>query len=206
MFFHLNPHPRMLCAKIGWNWLSGSGEEIFLISSMYFRFFCNNLPLKMGWVLHLNKRESPSPKDALWQVWLKMAKWFWRRRFLNFVNVFWLFRNYLPLEKGRALHLNKLESPYPRMLCAKFGWKWLSGFGEEYFWILSVYFHYFVIVCLGNSRGPFIWIPFIQGCFVPSLVEIGSVVLERKIFNFCQCILAISQLSPLGKGQGTSFE
>ena len=26
-FFHLYPHPRMLCAKIGWNWLSGSGEE-----------------------------------------------------------------------------------------------------------------------------------------------------------------------------------
>ena len=23
------PHPRMLCAKIGWNWLSGSGEEDF---------------------------------------------------------------------------------------------------------------------------------------------------------------------------------
>ena len=106
MFFHLNPHPRMLCAKIGWNWLSGSGEEIFLlISSMYFRYFCNNLPLEMGWVLNLNKLESPPPKDALWQVWLKMAEWFWRRRFLNFVNVFSLFRNYLPLEKGGVLHL-----------------------------------------------------------------------------------------------------
>ena len=29
----------------------------------------------------------------------------------------------------------KLESspPKPRMLCAKFGWKWLSGSGEEDF-------------------------------------------------------------------------
>ena len=26
------------------------------------------------------------------------------------------------------------------------------------------------------------WIPFTQGWFVPSLVEIGSVVLEKKIF------------------------
>ena len=86
-FFHLNLHPRMLCDKIGWNWLSGFGEEIFLISLMYFRYFCNNLPLEMGWVFYLNKLESPSSKDALWQVWLKMAKWFWRR-FLNFVNVF----------------------------------------------------------------------------------------------------------------------
>ena len=36
-------------------------------------------------------------------------------------------------------------------------------------------------------------------------VEIGPVVLE-KIFSFHQCILAISLLSPLGKGCGPSFE
>ena len=50
------------------------------------------------------------------------------------------------------------------------------------------------------------WIPFTQGCFVPSLVEIGSVVLERKIFEFRQIILAISKLSSLWRGQGPSFE
>mgnify|MGYP003685852939 CR=1 FL=1 len=66
-------------------------------------------------VLHLNKLESPSPKDALCQVRLKLAQWFWRRRFLNFVNVFFsLFHNYLPLEKGGGLHLNKLDSPSPK--------------------------------------------------------------------------------------------
>ena len=42
-------------------------------------------------VLHLNKLKSLSPKDALCQVWLKLAQWFWTRRFLNFVNVFSLF-------------------------------------------------------------------------------------------------------------------
>ena len=62
---------------------------------------------------HLNNVELSSPKDALCKVWSKLAQWFWRRRFLNFVNVFSLFRNYLPLEKGGALHLNKLESPSP---------------------------------------------------------------------------------------------
>ena len=51
---------------------------------------------------------------------------------LNLVNVFSLFGNYLPLELGGALHLNKLES-------------------------------------------------FTQGCFVPSLVDIGPVVLEKKM-------------------------
>ena len=65
-------------------------------------------------VLHLKKLESPSPKDALCQDCLKLAQLFWRRRFLNFVNVFLLFHNYLPLEKGGALHLNKLESPSPK--------------------------------------------------------------------------------------------
>ena len=68
-------------------------------------------------VLHLNKLESPSLKDALCQVWLKLALWFWRR-FFNFFNVFSLFHYYLPLEEGRALHLNKIESPSPKdVLC-----------------------------------------------------------------------------------------
>ena len=83
-------------------------------------------------ILHSNKLESPSSKNALCQVWLKLAQWFWRRGFFNVVNMFLLFCNYLPMEKSWALHLNKLES-----------------FTQEY--------------------------------FVSSLVEIGSVVLEKKI-------------------------
>ena len=53
-------------------------------------------------------------KNAFCQVWLKLALQFLRTRFLKFVNVFSLFRNYLPLGKGVALHLNKLESPLPK--------------------------------------------------------------------------------------------
>ena len=37
-----------------------------------------------------------------------------KRISFNFINVFSLFRNYLPLEKGGDLHLNKLESPSPK--------------------------------------------------------------------------------------------
>ena len=33
------------------------------------------------------------------QVWLKLAQWLWRIRYLNFVNVFSLFRNYLPWKR-----------------------------------------------------------------------------------------------------------
>ena len=92
-----------------WFWLRGFFNFINVFS-----LFQNYHPLEKGGALHLNKPESPLPKDALCQVWLKLDQWFWRRRFFNFVNVFSLFRNYPPLEKGGALHLNKLESPSPK--------------------------------------------------------------------------------------------
>ena len=82
---------------------------------MYFRYFVIISPSKKGGALNLNKLEFPLPKDALCHVWLKLAKRFWGRKFLNFVNVFSLFLIYPPpLEKGRVLHLNKLESPLPK--------------------------------------------------------------------------------------------
>ena len=37
----------------------------------------------------------------------------------------------------------------------------------------------------------------LQGCFVLCLVETGPVVLEKKIFEFNQCMFTISLLSPL---------
>ena len=122
----------MLCAKFGWNWqMHGSGEEDFWISWMYFPYFLIISPWKYGEALNLNKPESPSPKNALCQVLLKLAQRFWRRRFLNFVNLFSLFLNYLPLEKGGALHLNKLEHPSPKDALCKFGWNCPSGSEEE---------------------------------------------------------------------------
>ena len=45
------------------------------------------------------------------------------KKIFNVVNVFSRFRNYLSLEKGGAIHLNKLESP---------GWNWPSGSGEDF--------------------------------------------------------------------------
>ena len=47
---------------------------------------------------------------------------------------FHYFDNYLPLEKGGALHFNKFESFSPKdmMFCAKFGWNWSSGCREEH--------------------------------------------------------------------------
>ena len=41
---------------------------------------------------------------------------------------------------------------------------------------------------------------------MPSLVQISQVVLEKKIFKFCQDIFNVLKLSPLGKGREASFE
>ena len=49
------------------------------------------------------------------------------------------------------------------------------------------------------------WVPFAQGFFVPSLVEIGSVILKGKIFKFPHCMFAVSLISLFGKGRGPFF-
>jgi hypothetical protein len=50
----------------------------------------------------------------LYQVWLNLVCWFWRRWFLNIFSVILLVCYYLPLEKGYPLHLNKFASPSPK--------------------------------------------------------------------------------------------
>jgi hypothetical protein len=70
--------------------------------------------LEKDYPLVLNKSESSSPKDNLCQVWLKLAQWFWRRRFLNDLTPFLHFYDYLPFEEDLALYLNKLEFPSPK--------------------------------------------------------------------------------------------
>ena len=59
--------------------------------------------LRIKWSLFLNV-ETPSPKETLCQDGLNFAQCFWRRSFYNFVNVFSLFHNYLPLEKDGSLN------------------------------------------------------------------------------------------------------
>ena len=114
-------------------------------------------------VPYLNKLEFPSPKGALCQVWFKRAQWFWKRRFLNFIDVFLVLPNYLPLVKGMAHQANKLESSSPKdTLCHV----WLKL--AEWYW--RIQFLNFVNVCwLFNN-----YLPLEKICFVPSLVDSGE--------------------------------
>ena len=86
-------------------------KKIFKISLIYFRYFVIISPFKRAGPFIWKKLESSSPKDALWKVWLKLALCFWRRRFLNFVNIFSHFLHYLPLTKDMVLLMKKIESP-----------------------------------------------------------------------------------------------
>ena len=119
---------------------------------------------------------------------LKLAMWFWGRRFLYLVNVLSLFRNYLPWVKSVVHHFKKnLSSPHSIMLPSKFVWNWLSDSEGEDFLISSMYFHYFVMISLWKRAWPFFsinWNPLHPRMFCSKLVEIGHMVMEKKNLNF----------------------
>ena len=88
-----------------------------------------------------------------------------------------------------------LNSLHPRMICAK--WVEIGPvILEKIFLISTFHFCQFTNIFLWKRAGSFIekkLKPFHQGCFTLSLVEIAQVVLKKKkIFNYHQCIFAIS--------------
>ena len=74
--------PKIISAKFGWDWLcSFRGEDFFLISSPFFLFLAWRPSwLEVGITGH-NFGRGPS-KDHSTKVWLQLALWFLRRRFL----------------------------------------------------------------------------------------------------------------------------
>ena len=74
-------------------------------------------PFEKDMALHLNKLESPSPKDALCRL-VEISPVVLEKIFKRFV-IFFVF---------------SLVSPLPKeMLFPKFGWNWLSGSLEDFF-------------------------------------------------------------------------
>ena len=87
------------------------------------------------------------------------------------------------------------------MLCDQFGWNHPSGYGEE-----DVKWNVFSLFCLYlplKNACPFIKtyiVTFIHStkyAFMPSLIEVGPVVLVIQIFKSCWCILTILKWSYL---------
>ena len=64
-----------------------------------------------------------------------------------------------------------------------------------------MYSSYFVIISNWKVTFVKLWIPFIQGCFVPSLVEIGQWSWRERFIDIVNLFS-----SPLEKRRGPSFE
>ena len=105
-------HPRMLCAKFGWNWHSGSGED-FQISSMHFRHF-GSIPLYFS-------KFHPLYQRMLCAKFLWNWPSFWGRQFFNFLNVFLLFYLIYPLKIAWPFIWKKWSLFTQGCFCAKFG-------------------------------------------------------------------------------------
>jgi hypothetical protein len=77
---------------------------------------CDYISFEKDLALYFHKLDFPSSKDNLYmyQVWMNLVCWLWRRRFSKNFSVFLLFCHYLPLEKSYPLRLNKFESPLPK--------------------------------------------------------------------------------------------
>ena len=95
-----------------------------------------------------------------------------------------------------------LNPSHQRMLCAKIGCNIGSvvlEMEEEFLNFVNV----FLLICyylpLEKGLVPSFeqtWIPFTKECFVPSFVEIGPVVLEKKILKFCEWFSLFSIIYP----------
>ena len=69
-------------------------------------------------------------KDDLWEVWLKLAHWFWSIIFSKVVNIFSLSYYYIPLEKDKDFIWAKLNSLDRWMFGTKSSWNWFKGSGK----------------------------------------------------------------------------
>ena len=155
-------------------------------------YFAISISSPLGKGRDLNELESSSPKDALCQVWLKLTRWFWWRRFFKMSSMYicyfviispwkragpfiWTnlnplhprmhcdklveigpffleekiffkfrqrnltFRNYLPLEKGVALHSSKLGSPSRKDALCQVCLKLTKWFWKRFFYFVNVF-------------------------------------------------------------------
>ena len=150
-------------------------EKIFNFINV-FSLFCNNLSLEKRGVPSFEHAWIPFTQGCIMQRLVEI----WRRRFLDFVNLFCLFHYFLLLKKGMAQHeSSSTKNAWCQVWLNQAEWFWRKRF----FLISLMFFHYFIINSPGKRAGPSFeqtWIPFNKYCFVPSLVEFGPVVLEKK--------------------------
>jgi hypothetical protein len=166
-------HPRIISAKFGWDWLNSfRGEDFFFNFIPFFFLFLAWWPswLEVGITGH-NFGRGPS-KDHSTTVWLQLAQWFLRRRFLCEFPI----GSYVKLSSavGAILVEGFLLSKW--FQTRRFLWEFPIG---SYVKLSSAVVA--ILVGVLKCRTQF-WKRTTQESFQQSLVEIGSVVSEEKIF------------------------
>jgi hypothetical protein len=78
---------RKLSSKYELFWLSGSLGKTFFNDLTKVLHFRDYLPFEEDLALYLNNVEFRLPKDDSYQVWLKLACWFWRKSGGFFSNI-----------------------------------------------------------------------------------------------------------------------
>ena len=98
---------------------------------MYFRYFIIISPWKRAGPVIWTNLNPLHPRI----LWAKFG-WNWPRGFgeedfLILSMYYSLFRNYFPWKRAGSFIWTNLNPLHPRMICAKVGWNWPSGSGEE---------------------------------------------------------------------------
>ena len=168
-------HPRMHCAKFCWNRPSGSGEEYFLISSMYFFYLVIISPWKRAGSFIWTNLYPLHPR-------MHCVNWYGGSGEEDFlilsIFIIIIFFCYLviisPWKRAGPFTWTNLNSNDPRLHCAKFGWNWPCASGEEdflnFFNLFSLFGNYLLL-----EKGRALYFsklesPSPKECFVPSLV------------------------------------
>ena len=150
---------------------------------MYFRYFVTITPWKRVLTFIWTNMNSFHPKifcGTFGRNWPSgSGKDFWNCQCI--FDISFLFS----LEKGARLfswtNLN-LRNLRPKKVCAKFGWNWPVVL-EKILKFVNIFtlFHNHLLLERGVTLSfQQTWIPVTQGCFVPSLVPVGWVVLEKN--------------------------
>ena len=102
-----------------------------------------------------------------------------------------LYLNNIKRTIGNIAHLRKV--PTNKHICTKL---WLyHNIDQERNTLLIRILMVFIYTLFTRKD----WDPFTRGCFVPSLIEIDLIALEKNISKFHKCVFAILLLSSLGK-------
>ena len=127
---------------------------------MYFRNFIIISPWKRVWALFWTNMNPLHPRTLCAKFGWNWPTGSGESGEVEFLNLSMYFRKFViipPWKRAGLFNWTNLNSLHTNMICAKFGWNWPTGSGEEDFLNVSMYFRNFVIISPRKKAGSFIW-------------------------------------------------